>query len=130
MMHLRDLQKLEGILSPSHLEEMEFAHSLRQSKVKIKICQYSHELLVQYLQKPQSSKMFGIINEHITFEVSPGQPSSISDETEVVTLIGISQDTAKQIMRKVIIKPHRSLLTESVVESEFEINKNGYNESR
>ena len=67
MMHLRDLQKLEGVLSPSHLEvnyyprlsfhilllksnlslinsvyylqEMEFAHSLRQSKVNIKICQ-------------------------------------------------------------------------------------------
>lgn len=71
-MHLRDLQKLEGVLSPSHLQvftsrtlifafliydyistikykksshryvviqEMEFAHSLRQSKVNIKICQ-------------------------------------------------------------------------------------------
>ncbi|KAI3866788.1 hypothetical protein MKX03_008896 [Papaver bracteatum] len=113
MMHLRDLQKLEGILSPSHLEEMEFAHSLRQSKVKIKICQYSHELLVQYLQTPQSSKMFGIINEHITFEVSPGQPSSISDETEVVTLIGISQDTAKQMNEKEI---HWGLLEDSLEE--------------
>ncbi|KAI3975567.1 hypothetical protein MKX01_002399 [Papaver californicum] len=113
MMHLRDLQKLEGVISPSHLEEMEFAHSLRQSKVKINICQYSHELLMQYLQKPQSSKMFGIINEHITFEVSPGQPSSISDETEVVTLIGISQDTAKQINEKEI---HWGLLEDSLEE--------------
>lgn len=71
MIHLRDLQKLEGVLVPSHLEvfkanlimlikdsfflifflffqlscdlgsyqEMEFARSLRQSKVNIKICQ-------------------------------------------------------------------------------------------
>ncbi|CAL5343060.1 unnamed protein product [Camellia sinensis] len=38
VMHLRDLQKLEGVLSPCHLEEMEFAHSLRQSKVNLKIC--------------------------------------------------------------------------------------------
>ncbi|KAG5048363.1 hypothetical protein JHK85_009466 [Glycine max] len=37
MMHLRDLQKLEGVLSPNHLEEMEFAHSLRKSKFNIKI---------------------------------------------------------------------------------------------
>ncbi|KAL7187256.1 hypothetical protein ACSBR1_037340 [Camellia fascicularis] len=46
MMHLRDLQKLEGVLSPCHLEEMEFGHSLRQSKVNLKICQYSYELLL------------------------------------------------------------------------------------
>ncbi|KAK1317483.1 hypothetical protein QJS10_CPA05g02196 [Acorus calamus] len=38
IMHLRDLQKLEGVLSPSHLEE-EHAHSLRQSKMNIRICQ-------------------------------------------------------------------------------------------
>ncbi|KAK1293291.1 hypothetical protein QJS10_CPB17g00212 [Acorus calamus] len=37
-MHLRDLQKLEGVLSPSHLEE-EYANSLRQSKMNIRICQ-------------------------------------------------------------------------------------------
>ncbi|KAL6215979.1 hypothetical protein ACLB2K_015405 [Fragaria x ananassa] len=72
MMHLRDLQKLEGVLSPSHLEEMEFAHSLRQSKVNIKICQYSYELLLQFLHESQSTKTFGIINEHINFQVSPG----------------------------------------------------------
>ncbi|OVA10083.1 WD40 repeat [Macleaya cordata] len=102
MMHLRDLQKLEGILSPSHLEEMEFAHSLRQSKVNIKICQYSYELLLQYLQKTQSITMLGIINEHINFQVSPGQPSSISDDAEVVTLVGSSQDTAKHINEKEI----------------------------
>ena len=67
MVHLRDLQKLGGVLAPSHLQvlsciiwwynvdngfffyqlsydlgffqEMEFARSLRQSKVNIKICQ-------------------------------------------------------------------------------------------
>ncbi|RVW54167.1 Transcription initiation factor TFIID subunit 5 [Vitis vinifera] len=102
MMHLRDLQKLEGVLSPSHLEEMEFAHSLRQSKVSIKICQYSYELLLQYLHKTQSITMLGVINEHINFQVSPGQPASISDDAEVVTLIGSSQDDANQINQKEI----------------------------
>ncbi|XXG51885.1 hypothetical protein AAC387_Pa03g0350 [Persea americana] len=102
LMHLRDLQKLEGILSPSHLEEMEFAHSLRQSKVNIKICKYSYELLLQYLHKTQSITMLGIINEHINFQVAPGQPSSISDDAEVVTLIGSSQDAANQINQKEI----------------------------
>ncbi|CAL9775121.1 unnamed protein product [Musa acuminata subsp. burmannicoides] len=100
LMHLRDLQKLEGILSPSHLEEMELARSLRQNKVKIKICQYAYDLLLQYLQKTQSLTILGIINERINFEVSPGQPISISDDMEVVALVGSNHDLAKQINQK------------------------------
>ncbi|OAY80646.1 Transcription initiation factor TFIID subunit 5 [Ananas comosus] len=100
LMHLRDLQKLEGILSPSHLEEMELARTLRQSKVKIKLCEYSYDLLLQYLQKTQSIAMLGIINEHINFEVSAGKPSSIADDADVVALVGSSQDEAKQINQK------------------------------
>ncbi|KAG5563029.1 hypothetical protein RHGRI_005693 [Rhododendron griersonianum] len=113
MMHLRDLQKLEGVLSPSHLEEMEFAHSLRQSKVNIKICKYSYELLLQYLHKTQSIMMLGVINEHINFQVSPGQPCSISDDTEVVTLVGSGQDAANMINQKEI---HWGLLEDSLEE--------------
>ncbi|XP_073001690.1 transcription initiation factor TFIID subunit 5 isoform X2 [Typha latifolia] len=113
LMHLRDLQKLEGILSPSHLEEMELAQSLRQSKVKIKLCEYSYDLLLQYLQKTQSLAMLGVINEHINFEVLPGQPSTISDDAEVVALVGNSQDLAKQINQKEV---HWGLLEDSVEE--------------
>ncbi|XP_031279600.1 transcription initiation factor TFIID subunit 5 isoform X2 [Pistacia vera] len=111
MLHLRDLQKLEGVLTPSHLEEMEFAHSLRHSKVNIKICQYSYELLLQYLHKTQCTKMLGIINERINFEVSPGQPSSISDDAEIVTLIGSNQDAANKINQKEV---HWGLLEDSL----------------
>lgn len=32
--------------------------------------------------------------------VSPGQPSSISDDAEIVTLIGSNQDAANQINQK------------------------------
>ncbi|XP_038984199.1 transcription initiation factor TFIID subunit 5 isoform X3 [Phoenix dactylifera] len=111
--HLRDLQKLEGILSPSHLEEMELARSLRQNKVKIKLCEYSYDLLLQYLQKTQSFTMLGIINEHINFEVSAGQPSSISDDADVVALVGSSQDIAKHINQKEV---RWGLLEDSVEE--------------
>ncbi|KAK2969133.1 hypothetical protein RJ640_013082 [Escallonia rubra] len=184
MMHLRDLQKLEGVLSPSHLEEMEFAHSLRQSKVNMKICQaangsvkgpegcsmqngafasfvivmpafssssfsfgirvqngvweyrglkrqmtesspapgyvvydspsaYSYELLLQYLHKTQSITMLGIINERINFQVSPGQPSSISDDAEVFTLVGSGQDEANLINQKEV---HWGLLEDTIEE--------------
>ncbi|GMI92451.1 TBP-associated factor 5 [Hibiscus trionum] len=113
LMHSRDLQKLEGVLSQSHLEEMEFARSLRQNKVNIKICQYSYDLLLQYLHKTQSTAMLGVINEHINFQVSSGQPSSISDDAEVVTLLGSCQDAANQINQKEI---HWGLLEDSLEE--------------
>nr|XP_043629689.1 transcription initiation factor TFIID subunit 5 [Erigeron canadensis]XP_043629690.1 transcription initiation factor TFIID subunit 5 [Erigeron canadensis] len=111
MMHSRDLIKLEGVLSPSHLEEMEFAHSLRQSKVSIKICQYSYEILLQYLHKTQLITMLGIINEHIDFQVSPGQPSSVSDDAEAFSLVGSGQDAANLINQKEI---HWGLLEDSL----------------
>lgn len=38
----------------------------------------------------------------IGFSVSPGQPSSISDDAESVTLTGSSQDSANQINQKEI----------------------------
>ncbi|TYH69577.1 hypothetical protein ES332_D05G065700v1 [Gossypium tomentosum] len=60
LMHSCDLQKLEGVLSQSHLE----------SKVNIKICQYSYDLLLQYLHKTQSTAMLGVINEHINFQAN------------------------------------------------------------
>ncbi|XVE97345.1 hypothetical protein REPUB_Repub03eG0011600 [Reevesia pubescens] len=113
LMHSRDLQKLEGVLSQSHLEEMEFARSLRQSKVNIKICQYSYDLLLQYLHKLQSTAMLGVINEHINFQVSSGQPISFSDDAEVVTLIGSCQDAANLINQKEI---HWGLLEDSLEE--------------
>lgn len=113
LMHLRDLQKLEGILSPSHLEETELARTLRHSKVNIKLCEYSYDLLLQYLQKTQALTMLGIINEHINFEVSSGQPISISDDADVVALVGSSQDIAKQINQKEV---RWGLLEDSVEE--------------
>ncbi|KAL5144835.1 Transcription initiation factor TFIID subunit 5 [Glycine soja] len=113
MMHLRDLQKLEGVLSPNHLEEMEFAHSLRKSKFNIKICEYSYELLLQHLHSTQSTTILGIINEHINFQVTPGQPSLISDDPEAVTLTGSSQEAANQINQKEI---HWGLLEDSLEE--------------
>ncbi|KAK6927628.1 TFIID subunit TAF5, NTD2 domain [Dillenia turbinata] len=113
MMHLRDLQKLEGVLSPSHLEEMEFAHSLRHCKVNISICQYTYDLLLQFLHKTQSITILGVINEHINFQVSSGYPATLSDYSEAIVLVESSQDAANQINQKEI---HWGLLEDSLEE--------------
>ncbi|XP_062104815.1 transcription initiation factor TFIID subunit 5-like isoform X3 [Humulus lupulus] len=65
--------------------------------------QYSYELLLQFLHKSQST----------TVLVSPGQPNSISDDAEAVTLTGSSQDAVSQINQKEI---HWGLLEDSLEE--------------
>ncbi|KAL9273598.1 Transcription initiation factor TFIID subunit 5-like protein, partial [Drosera capensis] len=60
--------------------------------------------------------MLGVINEHINFQVSPGQPGSISDDVEAVTLVGSGQDAANLINQKEV----RWGLLEDSVEDRFE----------
>ncbi|KAK1394578.1 hypothetical protein POM88_013634 [Heracleum sosnowskyi] len=59
--------------------------------------------------------MLGIINEHINFQVSPGQPISLSDDTEVVTLVG----SANLINQKEIHWGSVSLSDDSLLSAVF-----------
>ncbi|VFQ81525.1 unnamed protein product [Cuscuta campestris] len=113
MTHSRDLQKLEGVLSPSHLEEMEFAHSLRHSKVSIRMCQYSYDLLLQYLHKPHAIVMLGMINEHVNFQVSPPGLVPDDDGQEVDIVTGIGSETAGLVNQKEV---HWGILEDSLEE--------------
>nr|GMC82934.1 transcription initiation factor TFIID subunit 5 [Ipomoea batatas]GMC91045.1 transcription initiation factor TFIID subunit 5 [Ipomoea batatas] len=116
MMHLRDLQKLEAVLSPSHLEAYSYFVPTVCFIFFLSFKQYSYDLLLQYLHKAQAIVMLGIINEHINFQVSPGQPSSVSDDAEVVTLIGSGQEAASLINQKEI----QWGLLEDSIEERFE----------
>ncbi|KAL2613132.1 hypothetical protein R1flu_024824 [Riccia fluitans] len=100
--HMRDLQKLEGVLAPQHLEECELARTFRENKIDIKMCQYSFELLLQYLHNTDSMLMLGIVNAHINLQVVPGQPSQLFEEEEAVTLTGKAQDAMELINQKEI----------------------------
>ncbi|KAJ7521127.1 hypothetical protein O6H91_19G039200 [Diphasiastrum complanatum] len=101
-MHLRDLQKLEGVISQQHLKENEFACTFRENKVNIKMCQYSFELLLQYLHSTESMLMLAVVNEHINLKVLPGQPSPFPVEEEAITLIGQTDDFVDSINQKEI----------------------------
>ncbi|KAH7289839.1 hypothetical protein KP509_30G020600 [Ceratopteris richardii] len=100
-LHLRDLQKLEGVLSSDHLQEMELARSLRENKVTVKMCQFSFDLLLQYLHNTDSSLMLGVVNEHINLQVTPGQPTSWSDD-DMGPLLGKPQEGVSEVNTKEI----------------------------
>ncbi|MCO5597089.1 hypothetical protein L7F22_051163 [Adiantum nelumboides] len=100
-LHSHDLQRLEAVLSSDHLQEMELARSLRENKVNVKMCQFSFDLLLQYLHNTDSSLMLGIVNEHINLQVSAGQPTSWSDE-DLGPLLGKSQEGVSEVNAKEI----------------------------
>jgi transcription initiation factor TFIID subunit 5 len=99
-LHLRDLHKLEGVLSPQHLQESELAVAFRENKINIRMCQYSFELLLQYLHGTDSMLMLGIVNEHINIQVFPGQPSPLPEEEEAITLTGKPQEVLDSMNQK------------------------------
>ncbi|CAK9270407.1 unnamed protein product [Sphagnum jensenii] len=99
-LHLRDLHKLEGVLSPQHLQESELAVAFRENKINIRMCQYSFELLLQYLHSTDSMLMLGIVNEHINIQVFPGQPSPLPEEEEAITLTGKPQEALDSMNQK------------------------------
>ncbi|KAK9098256.1 hypothetical protein Syun_025301 [Stephania yunnanensis] len=71
---------------------------------------YKHELL-RVLYPVFIHCFMDLVAKGHTQGVSPGQPSSISDDAEAVTLVGSGQDIAKQINEKEI---HWGLLEDSL----------------
>ncbi|KAI5001242.1 hypothetical protein ZWY2020_015014 [Hordeum vulgare] len=75
LMHLEDLYEVKKfIFSETHWKEMVMPDSLKRTKFRVKLCEYSYELLLQYLHRRNKHVMLGLINEKIKFEVSAGQP--------------------------------------------------------
>lgn len=63
----------------------------------------SHTCFTSFFSVYASSKCFYLLtlSHNLSgFTVFPGQPSSISDDAELVTLTGSTQDTANQINKK------------------------------
>ncbi|XP_024534528.1 transcription initiation factor TFIID subunit 5 [Selaginella moellendorffii] len=114
--HIRDLQKLEGVITPQHLQENETACTLQENKVHVKMCQYSFELLLQYLQSTESMLMLGIVNSHINLKVLPGQPAALVDDDESSSLPAKVQAVVEATNQKEI---HWGIL-EGSLEDKFE----------
>ncbi|KAI4969837.1 hypothetical protein ZWY2020_000751 [Hordeum vulgare] len=74
LMHLEDLYEVKIYFSETHWKEMVMPDSLKRTKFRVKLCEYSYELLLQYLHRRNKHVMLGLINEKIKFEVSAGQP--------------------------------------------------------
>jgi transcription initiation factor TFIID subunit 5 len=66
--HQRDLLRLSSIFDAVHLQENEFAQSMKQSKTTITMKKYSFDLLLAFLQENQFLTLLKIVNQYIKIE--------------------------------------------------------------
>lgn len=101
-LHVHDLQKLEGISSPQHLQENELARTFLDNKISTRLCQYSFELLLRFLHGAGLMLMLAIVNEHVNLQVFPGQPSPTAEDEEATVVTGKASQVVKQLNLKEI----------------------------
>lgn len=77
---LQELQELTSVVVPHHLETHRLAKTLRSRRRTVKLCGYSFQLLMNFLQGAQLWLLLSIVNEHIKLEVAEGRPSGLEDE--------------------------------------------------
>eukprot|EP00850_Spirogloea_muscicola_P003514 SM000014S00302 [mRNA] locus=s14:546230:551448:- [translate_table: standard] len=100
--HLRDLQKLEGVTDARHLQENGLVHTFRDNKFNVKLCQYSFNLLLQLLQGAELMLILSIVNEHVNLQVLPGQVSAAVEEEDSVAFTGKESEQIELLNQKEI----------------------------
>jgi len=67
--HTAELNRMEGIISPQHLEKNPFVTSLRINRYVVKMSRYGFELLLSFLQDNKFMMLLRIINQFINLHV-------------------------------------------------------------
>lgn len=97
--HSKDLHKMKRILSP-HLKEIDLAPFLRGERFRVKVCEYSYELLLRHLHEEKAFVMLEMINKGTVFEVCAGQPSFLSvSAMDSSRLFPLKQETVAEIVQ-------------------------------
>ena len=64
--HGPDIQRLSGITDPLHMNENELVVNFRNNKFSVKMCKYSFELLLCFLQDNKFMLILRLMNQYIT----------------------------------------------------------------
>lgn len=71
--HDREIKELAGITHVDHMKS-ELVEMFRKHKYNLKLCSYSFELLLAYLQEHQFMTLLSIVNQHLFIKVLSGAP--------------------------------------------------------
>ena len=79
--HSQEIERLSGITDPIHVQENELVRSFRTNKFGVKMCKYSFELLLCFLQDNKFMLILRLMNQYIKIEATADKPGQLNDET-------------------------------------------------
>ncbi|CAI5998107.1 unnamed protein product [Closterium sp. NIES-64] len=84
-LHASDLAQLAGITAAQHAQESPLARAFRENKAVIRMCQYSFDLLLQFLHAADLMAILALVNCHIHIIVHAGRPAAQEEEEDEAT---------------------------------------------
>ncbi|GJP47662.1 hypothetical protein CLOM_g6838 [Closterium sp. NIES-68] len=93
-LHGSDLAQLAGISAAQHVLESPLAKAFRENKAVIRMCQYSFDLLLQFLHSADLMAVLALVNRHIHIIVHAGRPAAQEEEEDEATgMVGGAEGT-------------------------------------
>ena len=68
MSHLQEINELQALSMPEHLTSSRIAQAMK-TRYPVTLCNYSHEVLMHFLQGSRLYLILGIINDHLKIKV-------------------------------------------------------------
>ena len=97
-MHTHDIQRLAGIMDPSHVLENPLSQSYRTNRYGIVMSRYPFELLLGYLQDQGFLLLLRIVNQYLNIQVTQDKPSDRQHVQEKTAgLIGTKENISSLI---------------------------------
>jgi len=81
--HADDLVRLQ-VVTDIHLHENEVVAKYRHYKYTVRMCAYTFELLLSFLQDRHLMLLLRILNQHVNIEVFAGQPQAFVEDKGVI----------------------------------------------
>lgn len=92
-LYKQDVEVLQGLSTPAHLEENPQAKMYREHKFGLRMAEHTFHILRTFLHDNKLVLLLSIVNEHINIDIFAGDPESADQDTMVVGLTGYSDSS-------------------------------------
>ena len=79
--HSQEIERLGGITDPAHVQENELVQAFRTNKFGVKMCKYSFELLLCFLQDNKFMLILRLMNQYVKIEATADKPGQLNEDS-------------------------------------------------
>ncbi|KAL6064870.1 LisH domain-containing protein [Balamuthia mandrillaris] len=98
-LHADELVRFQSVTTPGQLEENDLVRKFRTFKYNVKLCNYSYELLIGFLQQASFMLLLGIVNQYLNVNVFSGEPDEYAEQ-DYIAITGATEEELKNMNKK------------------------------